>query len=118
MSDEDDIPESVRRGVEKAMYRRPLVKTTVETRQRFHGFSKPSKPKPVVEAFATDIPLTEPGDDWWVIVFKSVLPDGKRIVLRTIRSPETVDHEAIIREYIAEGRIVRWVGKKPAIPND
>ncbi|MFC3207390.1 hypothetical protein [Aquamicrobium soli] len=37
MMDEDDIPEDVKRGVEKAMYGRPLVKTTVETKRRHFG---------------------------------------------------------------------------------
>ena len=36
MSD-DDIPEDVKRGVEKAMYGRPLVKTVVETKRRYFG---------------------------------------------------------------------------------
>lgn len=73
----------------------------------------PKKPVPVVEAVAKEIPIMEGGDDCWVVTFTSLLPDGKRIHLKSIRSPATIDHRQVIREYEAEGRIIQWASKTP-----
>lgn len=71
------------------------------------------RPRPVVEVEAKPIPLSEGGDDAFVFVFTSVTPDGKRIKLKSVRGDASNDPKAIIREYEREGRLVRWVGKRP-----
>ncbi len=108
MSDEPEkTDEEVMRGVLKGLYgSSPSV--TVETRR-----SRQGRPRPVVEVEAKPIPLSEGGDDSFVVTFTAVLPDGKRLRLQSVRSPVTVDHKTIIRDYETEGREVRWIGKRP-----
>jgi len=109
MNDDDELSEEqIRRMEAKLLSGEARSLPTVEVRR-----SRRSKPKPVVEAKATPIPIEEGGMDSFLIEFKAVLPDGKRIHLRTIRDPVTTDHRKIIREYEDEGRIVRWTSKRP-----
>lgn len=106
MTDDDEMKELERRMTAK-LFGGGSRTPTVEVR-RSHD-----KPKPVVEVKATIRPLSDPGDEAFVVSFHAVNPDGKRAHLRTIRVMDPSGYRHIIREYEEEGRTIRWIGKRP-----
>lgn len=106
----DDRDEELERRTAAKLLGRDVRKSTVvETRRS----GKPKKPVPVVEVSATPIPLERGGLDSHVVTFTSVLPDGRRIPLKTIRAYDTSHPRDLIKEYESDGRTVRWVGANP-----
>ncbi|MDI7862552.1 hypothetical protein MRS76_11325 [Rhizobiaceae bacterium n13] len=108
MADETNDDELERRMKAKFFGKPP--ETTAEVRRSRKKRSTLEK-RAVVEVEAQPIALEQGGDDLFVYVFKSVTEDGKRIHLKSIRGPESNDPARVIREFEAEGRIVKWVGK-------
>lgn len=107
MSDDDISDEELERRMAAKLFSGPQRKVKVEIRR---GGKKPA---PVVEVEAKPIPLSQGGDDGFVYVFRAVIPGGKRIHLKSIRGDASNDPQETIREFEAEGRVVKWIGKRP-----
>lgn len=107
MSDDDEEMKELERRMTAKLFGGSARTATVETRRSGR------KPPPVVEVEAKPIPLEQGGDDAFVYVFKAVTPDGKRIHLKSIRGDASNDPKVTIREFEAEGRVVKWIGKRP-----
>jgi hypothetical protein len=107
MSD-DELTDEQQRKMAAALLGSATRKTTiVETRRSGR------KPPPTVEIETKLIPLDHGGDDAFTFTFTSIMPDGRRIHLKTIRGSDRGDVAAIVRQYQDEGRLVKWVGTLP-----
>lgn len=107
MIDDDISDEELERRMAAKLFGGSLRKVKVEKRRI------DKKPAPVVEVEAKPIPIEQGGDDAFVYVFRAVIADGKRIHLKSIRGDASNDPQETIREFEAEGRVVKWIGKRP-----